>query len=156
MIPLCLGKGLLPFPASPPRHPFTCDAFATITFQRPHAIAFQNYLQIGAKCNGRRAGDRVSAFTTSYLPTISRFAGAIVGGYVFAFGLVAAGTLVGLNAGLSFDEAQSLAYLLGFIAYLVALLWAFTPKRTLWVWLALGGGGLAMSAAAWAITRLNA
>lgn len=92
----------------------------------------------------------------SYPQAISRFAGAIVGGYVFAYGFVAASTLAGLNAGLSFNEAQSLAYLLGFIVYLVALLWAFTPKRTLWVWLALGGGGLAMSAAAWALSRLNA
>lgn len=83
----------------------------------------------------------------------SRFAAAILGGYAFAFGFVALCSLAGFAAGLRFSEAQTLAWMLGVLVYLIALLWAFTPRSSARVWFVLGGGGLAMSGAAWALSR---
>lgn len=84
----------------------------------------------------------------------SRFAGALVGGYVFAFGFVAVCSLAGFGAGLGFSESQTLAWMLGFLVYLAAMLWAFTPRSNVTVWAVLGGGGVVMSAAAWRLSRI--
>ncbi|WP_347302718.1 hypothetical protein V5740_12030 [Croceibacterium sp. TMG7-5b_MA50] len=84
---------------------------------------------------------------------LSRFGAAIIGGYLFAYGLTAAITLAGFAAGLPFFEAQTLAWLMSFLLYGAAVLWAFAEPRLPVVWLVLGGGGCAMVAACWFVSR---
>lgn len=86
----------------------------------------------------------------------NRFAAAIFGGYAFAFGFVAIASLAGFVAGLRFSDSQTLAWMLGVIVYLLALLWAFTPRSTAFVWAVLGGGGFVMGALAWTFSRMLA
>lgn len=88
------------------------------------------------------------------LPALNRFAAAIFGGYVFAYGFVALSTLFGFGLGLGFFEAETLSWLLSFLVYLGVLLWAFVPGPTWVVWLVLGGGGSVMGAAAWMLSRV--
>jgi hypothetical protein len=87
------------------------------------------------------------------LPATNRFAAAILGGYLFAYGFAALTALAGFRAGLPFSDAQVLAWMLGALAYLGAILWGFVPKRVVWAWMALAGGGAGMSTAAWALSR---
>jgi hypothetical protein len=104
-----------------------------------------------------RSGGGVMAATASQrLNVASRFAAALLGGYAFTFGFVAICSLAGLAAGLRFSDSQTLAWMLGVAVYLVALLWAFTPRSTSLVWGVLGGGGLVMGVAAWVLSRMIA
>lgn len=96
--------------------------------------------------SGRHAASRS-------LLAVNRFAAAIVGGYVFAYGYTALTTLTGFGLGLPLSDAQSLAWMTGALIYLGAILWAFVPRRTAWAWAVLGGGGVAIGAAAWALSR---
>jgi hypothetical protein len=83
----------------------------------------------------------------------TRFAAAIVGGYLFAYGFTALATLIGFGAGLRWSEAQVLAWMLGALVYLGAILWGFVPRSHILAWAVFGGGGAAMSAAAWTLSR---
>jgi len=87
------------------------------------------------------------------LPAASRFGAAILGGYLFAYGFTALATFSGFGAGLPYSDAQVLAWMLGALVYLGALLWGFVPRQVAWAWAILAGGGAAMSAAAWALSR---
>jgi len=87
------------------------------------------------------------------LAAANRFAAAIFGGYLFAYGFTALTTLAGFRAGMPFSDAQALAWMLGALAYLGAMLWGFVPKSTVSAWAVLAGGGAAMGAAAWALSR---
>lgn len=87
------------------------------------------------------------------LLAFNRFLAAIVGGYLFAYGFTALATLTGFAAGLPYSEAQILAWMLGALIYLGAMLWGFVPRTSVRAWLVLAGGGAAMSAAAWALSR---
>ena len=84
----------------------------------------------------------------------NRFAAAIIGGYLFAYGFTALATLIGFGMGLAFSEAQVLAWMLGALVYLGAMLWGFVPRTTMTAWGVLAGGGAVMGAAAWALSRL--
>lgn len=87
------------------------------------------------------------------LKAIDRFAAAILGGFVFAYGFVALATFGGFALGLPFFEAWALTMMLAIVVYLAALLWGFAARRTAIVWAVLGGGGGAMAAAAWALAK---
>lgn len=87
------------------------------------------------------------------LSGVNRFAAAIIGGYLFAYGFTALATLTGFGAGLPFSEAQVLAWMMGAMAYLGAILWGFVPRTATRAWGVLAGGGAAMAAAAWALSR---
>lgn len=87
------------------------------------------------------------------LKAIDRFAAAILGGFVFAYGFVGLAALAGFALGLPFFEAWSLTMMLAIAVYLVALLWGFAARRSVVVWAVLGGGGCAMVAAAWALAK---
>ncbi|MGY0611257.1 MULTISPECIES: iron uptake protein [unclassified Luteimonas] len=80
--------------------------------------------------------------TTSVL---SRIAAAVLGGYGFAWGVVAAATGLMVAAGMGFHDAEFLSSLLGVLAFLCALLWAVAARRLWPVWavLAIGGAVLA-------------
>jgi hypothetical protein len=66
---------------------------------------------------------------------------ATLGGYGFAWGLVAAATSLLCAAGMGFHDAEFLASLLGVLAFLGAFLWAFAARRVWVVWATLAGGG---------------
>ena len=58
-----------------------------------------------------------------------RVGAAVLGGYAFAWGVVAAGTSVLFAAGLGFHDAEFLGAMAGVLAYLVAFLWAIAAHR---------------------------
>lgn len=83
-----------------------------------------------------------------WLPVTSRIAAAVLGGYLFTWGFTALVVAANLASGGDYDEGLLLAYLLAFLVYLGAFLWAFAARRVALVWLVLAGGGAAMTAAA--------
>lgn len=101
----------------------------------------------------RKAGGTPSRAYARPLLVTSRFGAAIVGGYLFAYGFTALATLTGFAAGLPYSEAQLLAWMLGAIVYLCAIVWGFVPRSALRAWAVLAGGGAAMGVAAWALSR---
>lgn len=89
------------------------------------------------------------------LQIATRVAAGIVGGWAFVWGFVTLGIALLLGAGMGYEDAQTLAYLLAFGVYLVALCWAFAATSVLRVWAVLAGGGAAMTASAWVLLRLT-
>jgi hypothetical protein len=79
---------------------------------------------------------------TAALSTALRVTGAVLGGYAFSAACVAlASVTLPLATGMAHSEAVLLASMLGFVLYLVALIWAFA-ERVLWrVWGVFAGGG---------------
>lgn len=84
---------------------------------------------------------------------VSRVTASLVGGYAFTWGFTVLGIALLLAAGASYHLAQTLAYLLGFLVFLTAFCWAFAAARVTKVWGVLAGGGAAMTAVAWLLTR---
>ncbi|MGY1519785.1 iron uptake protein [Luteimonas sp. A482] len=77
------------------------------------------------------------------LQVVPRIGAAVIGGYAFAWGFVAAGASLMFAAGMGFHDAEFLASLLGVLAFLVVFLWAIAAKRPWRAWmLLLGAGGL--------------
>jgi len=90
---------------------------------------------------------------TTYWVTINRIAAALVGGYAFTWGFTALG-IAGLVAlGVDFHEAETGVLLVAFLVFLGLFLWAFATASVLRVWVLLGGGGVLLTAAAWALQR---
>lgn len=86
------------------------------------------------------------ATTRSHL--LARIGAAVLGGYAFAWGLVALG-MAGLFAlGMPFHDAEHLTAMLAVLVYLVAFLWAFAARSLPRVWGVLAGGGALMAGAA--------
>ena len=104
----------------------------------------------------RHSATRPSQQAARPLAAANRFAAAILGGYLFAYGFTAFATFIGFRLGLPFSEAQVLAWMLGPLVYLAAMLWGFVPRTVMMAWAVLAGGGTAMGAAAWALSRLAA
>ena len=76
---------------------------------------------------------------------IARVATAILGGYAFAWGIVATGASLMVAAGMDFHDAEFLGSMIGVLAFLGVFLWAIAARRLRWVWLVtvVGGGVLA-------------
>jgi hypothetical protein len=91
--------------------------------------------------------------TQPWLPVVSRIAAALLGGYGFTWGLSALIVASNLATGGDYDEGLVLAYLVAFLAYLGAFLWAFSAKSLVRIWCVLAGGGAVMTGAAWALTQ---
>ena len=89
-----------------------------------------------------------TVFPRRLVVTLSRIAAAVLGGYLFVWGLVAL-TIAGLaNLGMDYDQAWMLAMLLAFLVYLLVFIWAFAARRLGLVWIVLLGSGAAMTAGA--------
>ena len=80
---------------------------------------------------------------------VLRVGASLLGGYAFVWGFVALGTILGVTAGLTYAEAQTLTYLLAFLLFAATFCWAFSAKSVLRVWAVLAGGGVLMTALAW-------
>lgn len=76
----------------------------------------------------------------------SRIAAAVLGGYAFCWGFIAAVMSLLFWAGMEFHDAEFLASLLGVLAFLVALLWTFVARRVWIAWVVLLGGGALLAA----------
>lgn len=84
---------------------------------------------------------------------VSRIAAALLGGYLFTWGIVAFG-IAGLVAlGVDFHEAETAVLILSFLVFLGVFLWAFACRSVAVVWAVLAGGGAFMSLAAWGIQQ---
>ncbi len=90
--------------------------------------------------------------TAASLSIASRVAASLLGGYAFVWGFTVFGTVLLILAGMTFHEAETLAYLLAFLVFLVVFCWAFAASRVWKVWAVLAGGGAAMTGAAWLLT----
>lgn len=91
----------------------------------------------------------VPASTTApQLRIASRVGAAVLGGYAFAWGVVALTTSLLFAAQLDFHDAEFLGAVLGLLVYLVVLLWAIAARRLRVVWTVLLGGGALMTGAA--------
>jgi hypothetical protein len=88
------------------------------------------------------------------LPAASRHIAALLGSWWFACGFVALATFGLRAAGMSYDDARLLSWMLGFLLLLTGTCWAYVPRDPWRPWLVLGGGGTIMGAAAWALARL--
>jgi hypothetical protein len=90
------------------------------------------------------------------LHIVSRVAASLLGTYLFVWG----GTLLGISlllaAGMAYGEARTVAYLLAFLVFLFCFCWAFAAASLTRVWSVLGGGGAAMTAAAWFMSQTPA
>jgi hypothetical protein len=73
----------------------------------------------------------------------------LLGGFTFVWGWNALGTVLGLAAGLPYDDAQTLVFLFAFLLFVAAFCWAFAARSLLLVWSVLGGGGATMTILAW-------
>lgn len=76
----------------------------------------------------------------------ARVGAALLGGYAFAWGLIAAATSSLYAVGMGFHDAEFLATMLGVLAFLTAFLWTFAVRRVRHAWLLLAGGGGVLAA----------
>lgn len=89
--------------------------------------------------------------TRSYI--VARTVVAVLGGYVFAWGVIAAGTALMFGAGMEFHDAEHLSYIVGILVYLGAFLTGFAAPSLRRVALVLVGGGALLSSAAWLLQQ---
>jgi hypothetical protein len=66
---------------------------------------------------------------------------AILGGYAFSWGFIAAATALLCKAGMGFHDAEFLASALGLLVFLSVFLWAFAARRLARAAAVLLGGG---------------
>lgn len=92
--------------------------------------------------------------SSTSLQVTSRIAASLLGGYAFTWGFVVLGIVLLLLAGMSYHEAETLAYLLAFLVFLTVFCWAFAAARVARVWGVLAGGGAAMTGAAWLLRTI--
>jgi hypothetical protein len=85
----------------------------------------------------------------SAIPIVARIAAAVLGGYAFVWGFTTLGISFGLAMGATYGDAQTAMYLLAFIVFLVAFIWAFVAARLWRIWAVLAGGGVLMTVCAW-------
>lgn len=84
---------------------------------------------------------------------VARVAASLLGSWAFVWGFVTLGVAGLVALGLPYDEAYTLAMLLAFLVFLVAFCWSFAAASVVRVWAVLAGGGAAMTAVAWWLTR---
>lgn len=84
---------------------------------------------------------------------VARIAAALLGGYAFTWGFASL-SIAGLAAlGVDFHEAETGVLMLAFLVFLCVFLWSFAHRSVAMLWAVLGGGGAAMTLAAWAIQQ---
>jgi membrane protein DedA with SNARE-associated domain len=101
----------------------------------------------------RRSGIIRPPMTTvagpSPLHVTSRVAASLVGGYAFVWGFVTLGVALAVAAGMPYEEAEQLLFLLAFLVYLVCFCWALSARSLALVWIVLAGGGALFTTAGW-------
>jgi len=87
--------------------------------------------------------------TPTALQITSRIGAALLGSYAFVWGFVTLVAVLGTAAGMSFGDAQTLAYLFAFFVFLICFCWAFASRSVVRVWLVLSLGAAVMSGLGW-------
>jgi hypothetical protein len=82
-----------------------------------------------------------------------RTAVALLGGYVFTWGIVAAGVTVLFGAGMQFHDAEHLSYIVGILVFLGAFLAAFAARDLRRAAVTLVGGGALLTVMAWLLQQ---
>lgn len=77
--------------------------------------------------------------------------GAVFGGYVLTALMVASAGALMARLGMARSEAVVLAAMLGFIAYLVLLVWGFGAKNVARLWAVLASGAAALAGLLWLV-----
>ncbi len=95
----------------------------------------------------------MQAVSPSSLQIVARVAASLMGGYAFVWGFITLGIAAAVAAGMPYDDAQTLLFLLAFFVYLTCFCWAFAEASLARVWAVLAGGGAAMTGAAWLLSR---
>lgn len=90
------------------------------------------------------------------LQIVSRVGAGVLGGWTFVWGFVTFGIGALLVAGMPYEDAQTLVYLLAFLVYLAVFCWAFAARRLARVWVVLVGAGALMTALGWWLARVSA
>lgn len=85
------------------------------------------------------------------LRIVLRVLGAVAGGYALTALAVAALGAVMTQLGMARAEAVTLAAMLGFVLYLMLLLWSFSVKSGTRLWLTLAGGAAALAGLLWLV-----
>ncbi|WP_437937115.1 iron uptake protein [Sorangium sp. So ce341] len=93
------------------------------------------------------------ARTPTALRLASRVGASLLGSYGFVWGFVTLGMALGVAAGMPFEEAQTLSFLIAFLVFLGCFCWAFTARSVLLVWLVFAAGAAAMSVVGWLTSR---
>lgn len=101
------------------------------------------------------ASARAPGRTPTSLQVISRIGAALLGSYAFVWGFVTFVAVAGTASGLPFGDAQTLAYLLAFLVFLICFCWAFTARNVVRVWLVLVVGAAVMSGLGWLASNLT-
>ena len=83
----------------------------------------------------------------------SRVAAALFGGYGFVWGFTTLGITTAMALGQTYGDAQTAIYLLAFLVFVAAILWAFATRSILRAWAVLAGGGASMTGLAWLLAR---
>lgn len=100
------------------------------------------------------AGPQSTLRNPTRLSVVLRIAAALLGGYAFTWGFAAFGMAALTAAGMDFHEAEHAIFLLAFIIFLLAFLWAFAGRSLVRIWAVLAGGGAVMTLVAWLLQRL--
>lgn len=85
------------------------------------------------------------------LRIVLRVLGAVVGGYALTALAVTALGAVMTQLGMARAEAVTLAAMLGFVIYLALLLWGFSVKSVVRLWLTFAGGAAALAGLLWLV-----
>jgi len=109
--------------------------------------------RVGPDLPSALAVRRAPSPRSSAAPVVSRIAASLAGGWIFVWGFTTLGIALLTTAGMSYADAKTLAYLLAFLVYLVAICWTFAAASLWRVWFVLIGGGSIMTALAWWLTR---
>lgn len=112
-------------------------AHAAIFFepiQKPKPMAVAGWIAVLVPPRLRRAAAR------PWVRIMLRLIAALPGGYAFTAALVALLAAALPLLGLARSEAVVSAAMLGFVLYLLVLLWAFSVRSLAWLWAVLAGG----------------
>ncbi len=139
-----------PIPGTPLRRSGSPQVLPGTQLQLTVVFIFSNRTTV----TGTRRTMKANAPSRAHV--VSRVLASLVGGYAFVWGFTTLTTVAGVLAGMAYEGAQTLAYLVAFLVYLGCFLWAFAASNLFGVWLTLGGGGAALTGAAWLLARFVA
>lgn len=97
--------------------------------------------------------DSPVSITASAAHVAARVGASLLGSYVFVWGFISLGIVLGVAAGMPYGEAQTLLYLLAFVLFLPCFFWAFVAASLVRAWAVLAGGGVVLTSAAWLLSR---
>ncbi len=80
---------------------------------------------------------------------VARLGASLVGGWAFTWGFVTLGIVIAVAAGMGYEDAELLVYMLAFPLYLTLLCWAIAARRFARFCVVLAIGAAVMSGGAW-------